>query len=171
MKKTVNVNIGGFPFILDEDAFSSLKRYLNEIEIRLDGIENKEVLEDVETRIADIFNENLSDARVEVVGLPLVQRAISIIGSAREFGEPRRPVSVTAQEEAPRKIYRSRDSVIGGVCGGLATYLNADPTLVRIVMFLLIFLGGLSLWVYIIMWIVIPREPKSLEINENERRL
>jgi phage shock protein PspC (stress-responsive transcriptional regulator) len=46
--------------------------------------------------------------------------------------------------------------VIGGVCGGLAAYFNIDTVWVRLAMFLLIFFGGLSLWVYIILWIVIP---------------
>ena len=56
MKKTVNVNIGGAPFIVDEDAYGMLKKYLNEIEIRLDGVDDKETMQDIEIRIADIFN-------------------------------------------------------------------------------------------------------------------
>lgn len=47
MKKTVNVNIGGIAFILDEDAYLSLKRYLAEIEIRLDGTDDKETMQDI----------------------------------------------------------------------------------------------------------------------------
>ena len=56
MKKTVNVNIGGAPFTVDEDAYGMLKKYLNEIEIRLDGVDDKETMQDIEIRIADIFN-------------------------------------------------------------------------------------------------------------------
>lgn len=176
MKKTVNVNIGGLPFILDEDAYTALKKYLNEIEIRLDGTEDKEVLEDIESRIADIFRESLPDIRVGVVDLALVRRAMSVIGSAREFGEPRRTAEEAFAEQAPaeRRLYRSRDAVIGGVCGGLADYFDADPTLVRIAMFLLTFLGGLSLWVYIVMWIIIPRQPypqPAVNGNNKERRM
>ena len=89
MKKTVNVNIGGAPFTVDEDAYGMLKKYLNEIEIRLDGVDDKETMQDIEIRIADIFNGAIS-ARSQVVDAALVKRAIAIIGSAREFGEPRR---------------------------------------------------------------------------------
>ena len=42
MKKTIHVNIGGMPFVLDEDAYDALKRYLSEIEIRLDGVDDQE---------------------------------------------------------------------------------------------------------------------------------
>lgn len=98
MKKTVNVNIGGAPFTVDEDAYGMLKKYLNEIEIRLDGVDDKETMQDIEIRIADIFNGAIS-ARSQVVDAALVKRAIAIIGSAREFGEPRR--SLPDQEPGP----------------------------------------------------------------------
>ena len=74
---------------MDEDAYGMLKKYLNEIEIRLDGVDDKETMQDIEIRIADIFNGAIS-AQSQVVDAALVKRAIAIIGSAREFGEPRR---------------------------------------------------------------------------------
>lgn len=181
MKKTVNVNIGGVHFIIDDDAFNVLRKYLNEIEIRL-GDDCKEVLEDIETRVADIFNENISP-RTQVVNLDLVKRAISIIGSAREFGEPQRSARMESEYDnesccaphPPRKLYRSRTNVvIGGVCAGIAEYFNVDLTLVRILTFCLVFFGGLTLWVYIILWIAVPRKPLSVSDttwnDHNEKR-
>lgn len=53
-------------------------------------------------------------------------------------------------------IYRSNNRVIAGVCGGLAEYFNINPTLVRIITFVLVFIYGLSIWVYIILWIIMP---------------
>ena len=50
----------------------------------------------------------------------------------------------------------AQQQVIGGVCGGLAAYFGIDVAVGRLLMFLLIFFGGISLWVYIILWIVIP---------------
>ena len=49
MKKTLQVNIGGRPFIIDEDAYLTLRQYLDEVGIRLDGSESSEVMEDIET--------------------------------------------------------------------------------------------------------------------------
>jgi phage shock protein PspC (stress-responsive transcriptional regulator) len=62
-----------------------------------------------------------------------------------------------------RRLYRSRtDTVLGGVAAGLATYLNADPALVRIAWAVLVVItGGAALLVYIVAWIVVPEEPAT----------
>lgn len=55
------------------------------------------------------------------------------------------------------RMYRSSsNSVIGGVCGGLAEYLNTDPVIFRVLFVLAILIGGGGLLLYIILWIVIP---------------
>ena len=73
-----------------------------------------------------------------------------------------------------KKLYRSRkDSVIGGVCGGLAEYFNLDKSLMRIIWAIAMFAGGIGFLPYIIAWIVIPEEPISrdgtVEIIDNLR--
>ena len=57
-----------------------------------------------------------------------------------------------------RRLYRSRrDSVLGGVAGGVAEYLDVDPSIVRIIWVVLaIVTGGLFLLLYIVMWVVVP---------------
>lgn len=164
MKKTLNVNVGGQAFTLDEDAYQQLKTYLDEIGIRLDGHENQEILEDIESRIADIFQENLS-TRVQVVSLEVVKRAMAIIGSAREFGEPRRrPFEIPRQEPpaGPKRFTRSRsDRIIGGVCGGLAEYYDLDPLMVRILTVVLTAFTGVPLFVYLVLWMVMPSAPAT----------
>jgi phage shock protein C len=63
-------------------------------------------------------------------------------------------------ENQSRKLYRSRtDRRVSGVCGGLATYFNIDPTLVRLLFVLGLLLVGGTLWAYIILWLVIPEDP------------
>ena len=61
-----------------------------------------------------------------------------------------------------RRLYRSRtDTVIGGVAAGLASYLSADPALVRIAWAILVVVtGGAALIVYIVCWVVVPEEPE-----------
>ena len=129
MKKTLNVNIGSVAFVIDEDAYYILRKYLDDVGERFEPVEAAETLNDLEMRIADIFSENLASPR-QVVNADLVRKAIAILGRADEFG----------------------------VCGGLAAYFGIDVAVVRLLMFLLIFFGGISLWVYIILWIVIPSE-------------
>ncbi len=59
-----------------------------------------------------------------------------------------------------KKLYRSRDEkMIAGVCGGIAEYLSVDPTVVRILFVLLLFLGGNGLFLYLILMFLIPQEP------------
>lgn len=58
-----------------------------------------------------------------------------------------------------KRLMRSRDKMIAGVCAGLADYFGLEVSLVRIGTVLLIIFGGLSLWVYIIMWLIIPKAP------------
>jgi phage shock protein C len=58
------------------------------------------------------------------------------------------------------RLYRSvKDSKIGGVCGGLAEYLNTDPTLVRVLFVLFTIFHGAGLIAYIILWIAMPKRP------------
>ena len=61
-----------------------------------------------------------------------------------------------------RRLFRSQDSIIAGVCAGVAEYFGLDVSLVRIATLLLILFGGLSLWVYIL-WLIVPKAPKRLK--------
>lgn len=64
-------------------------------------------------------------------------------------------------EEKIRKLYRSRDSrIIAGVCGGLAEHLGIDPLLVRLFFVLLIFANGIGLFLYLILFLLVPPESK-----------
>jgi len=68
------------------------------------------------------------------------------------------------------KLYRSRtDSMIGGVCGGLAQYLRIDSTIVRL-FFILLALGGsgIGLLIYFLLWIIVPLEGQKRESTLQE---
>lgn len=160
MKKTLNINLGGVPFIIDEDACEVLKNYLDDIASRL-AEPDREIIGDVEARMAEIFRNELS-LRAQVVDLAMVNRAIAVMGRPEEFGEKKRidEIRSACPPPRPRKLYRNMDDkIIGGVCSGIADYLGVDATLIRIITVLLVFMGGLSLWIYIILWIVIPASP------------
>lgn len=59
----------------------------------------------------------------------------------------------------PKKLYRlDKGGVLAGVCGGIAEYFNLDPSIVRIVAAILFFAGGLSLWVYVIAALILPKK-------------
>lgn len=174
MKKTLNVNIGSVAFTIDEDAYFTLNNYYEDIRSRLYENERAEVMEDIESRTADIFRENMAYPS-QVVSLDMVKRAIAIIGNASAFGEQRYDRGYTPppadEDDRPRRLYRSRDNmVLGGVCGGLAEYMNVDASVVRILAVLLLILGGLTFWIYLIMWIVVPLEPRDAGSGSRKNR-
>ena len=170
MKETVNVNIGSVAFTLDDDAYRALKLYLKRIENRLpEG--DKDTLDDIEHRVAEILSEKLYSPQ-QVVTLTEVEAAMQQIGAPDTFGAAREADPTgeeTKEQETHKKLYRPRvNRSIAGVCSGLAEYFGIDPTLLRLITFMLILFGGLSIWIYVILWIVIPEEPVR-EININTK--
>jgi len=70
-----------------------------------------------------------------------------------------------------KKLYRSeKDSMIAGVCGGIAEYFDVDPTLIRLLTVLFVFLGGAGVAVYVIAWIVIPKNPEEVSDDKLDKR-
>lgn len=160
MKETQSVSLATQSFVFEQDAYGVLKSYLNDVASRLPD-SDRETMEDVEYRFAEIFNEKLSSPMM-VVTLRMVRDAIAQMGSPTAFGEKRTSAQEENHTDAPRsrRLYRSlTDRSIAGVCGGLAAYFKIDPTMLRLVTLLLILFGGLSIWVYVIAWALIPEEP------------
>lgn len=63
-----------------------------------------------------------------------------------------------------KRLYRSKkERRIAGICGGLAEYLETDPTLIRLIFVLLLFVTGFAPMVvtYLIGWIIIPINPEE----------
>lgn len=161
MKKTVKITIQGFSYHLDEDAYLALNDYLQAIGRQFASAEeSKEVLDEVEGRIAEIFTDWLNEQK-QVINLNDIHRLITIIGKPKDFiteEEQTQRENTTSQERPLHgKIFRDKDdAVFGGVCSGLASYFNFDAVLIRVLFVVLVLFFGLSLWVYIILWIVIP---------------
>ncbi len=177
MKKTLNVNIGGMAFTVDEDAYHALDRYLEDVRSRLEDNDPGEVTADIESRIAELFSERITH-RSQVVNIDMARYAMEVIGRPDTFGErktaPDGRSAFAGREtpppyDEPRKLYRSRrDRIIGGVCGGIARYFDVDVTLVR-VLFAVLFFTSVSLWIYIILWIVIPQAPENAASAKYDR--
>lgn len=56
-----------------------------------------------------------------------------------------------------RRLYRSNDDrVIAGICGGLGEHLDMDPVIWRVIFIVLLMMAGLTFWIYIIMWLIVP---------------
>ncbi|MBR3792635.1 MAG: PspC family transcriptional regulator, partial [Alistipes sp.] len=78
MKETINVNIGSQSFTLDYDAYQTLRTYLEDVESRM-GADDKEVMNDIENRMAEIFREK-TPSPMMVVTLATVRSAMAQMG-------------------------------------------------------------------------------------------
>ena len=141
MKKTINAGIGGRSFTLDEDAYNRLDAYLKMFRTRLKDVPAAEVMDDLESRIAELFAGKVGSGS-RVVDIALVEDVISQLG-------------MPDGSEMPGRGYASGDDA--GVCSGLSYYFDIDTTLIRILMLVAIFAGTAGFWVYVILWIVVPK--------------
>ncbi len=158
MKITVSVNLGGYSFNIDEDAYTELKRYLKNLELHFAGEESSsEILSDIETRMAELFRSRLTGYK-QVITLGDVNEVIAILGTPEDISDNE---SKSSQDKfsSPgyHRMYRDPDHrVIGGVCAGMGAYWNIDPVILRVIFVALILAGGLGVLVYIILYIVLP---------------
>ena len=155
MDRRIDVKIGSTAFTIEEGAYRALDNYLDDIRSRIDEAGAAEVMGDLEMRIADLLSGWLGNPE-GVVDMYLVRRVQETIGRPEEFGELKQPKERPSHIDPKRLVRTSGDNVIGGVCGGIAKFTRIDPTLLRIATLLLMIFGGLSLWIYIILWIFMP---------------
>ena len=155
MKVTVNINLGGYAFNIDEDAYERLRQYMKSLEKEF-SVETSaaEIMSDIEGRIAELFKMRLNNFK-QVINMKDVEEVMAILGSPELISG-----TGTSDEPPPRsqrRIYRDPDRrFIGGVCAGISAYLDWDPLIMRIIFAVLVLPGGFGLALYLILWIVLP---------------
>ncbi len=158
MKITVSINLGGYSFNIDEDAYAELKNYLRNLELHFAEEESSaEILSDIETRMAELFRSKITSYK-QVINIDDVCHAISVMGTPEDISDHEGP-SARDKFSAPgyHRMYRDPDHrMIGGVCSGMAAYWDIDPLIVRVIFIALALGGGLGVLVYLILYIVIP---------------
>ena len=161
MKETINVNIAGQAFTMDMDAYTALTSYLDDIARRLPESDS-ETMADIEARIAELFREKVPSPMM-VITYGVVRNTMNQIGRPEDFGAANRPLNSTQSSGTQeRRLYRSRtERSIAGVCAGVAKFFGLETSLVRIAAILCIFAAGATLWLYLILWAVLPYEPEA----------
>lgn len=161
MNKTTSINLGGFFFHIDEDAYNKLNSYLQAVKRSLSPEGREEIIKDIENRIAELFQEKLGTTK-QVIGLLEVEAIITIMGQPEDYKiEDEQPSNAASgsfeYQYHSKKLYRDKDNaLLGGVLSGLGHYLGVDPLWLRIIMVILLFGLGTGFFVYIILWILIP---------------
>lgn len=174
MNKTININLAGLFFHIDENAYAKLQRYLDAIKRSFTDAQGRdEIIQDIEARIAELFTERIKTER-QVIGLADVDEIINIMGQPEDYrldeelfeDEPAKKQRYT--QESGKKLYRDTEtSYIGGVCAGLGHYFQIDAVWIRIALILLtIFSWGGFVLIYIAFWIFVPEAKTTSEILE-----
>lgn len=178
MKKTLTVNLGGTVFHIDEDAYQLLDKYLSNLRIHFRREEgSEEIMDDFEMRISELLGERIR-LGYGVITIDQIDEVIKRMGKPEEIFEDEGKENgqketsaasgLNGNEETKRTVKRRlmRDPdnrVLGGVAGGFAAYMDWDPTVVRIVLFLLIFLYGVTVPIYFLLWIIVPMARTATE--------
>ena len=142
MKKIISIHLSNRMFQIEEDAYS----YMNNA---LSGQWKKEELE---KQIADQLEKKLTNSKT-VINYPDVVDASYQLGfSASEYKE-----AISTNE---KRLYRQpKGKMIAGVCGGLAEYFDIDPVVMRVLFVVALFFGTMGFWLYILLWIIMPKKP------------
>ncbi len=177
MKKTVTINLAGFVFHIDEDAYDRLGEYLNAVRNSVGNDESSaEIMNDIEARISELFSEKIKPG-VGVVSMADVQRIIQIMGQptdyewndAQQTKEQHQNTQSTVHAST-KKMYRDgEERILGGVLAGFSHYFGIDPVWFRILFCILFFGFGVGLMIYIVLWIIIPKAKTTAEKLEMKR--
>ncbi|OBQ55873.1 PspC domain-containing protein [Tamlana sp. s12] len=169
MNKTVNINLGGIFFHIDEDAYLKLQGYLESIKRSLANSQGSdEIIADIEARIAELFNEHLKNNK-QVIRLREVDEIISIMGQPEDYVVDEEifeddPSTNQNKSTRSKKLFRDPDnSYISGVSSGLAHYFGIDAIWVRLAWILLVFGAGTGVLLYILLWILVPEAKTTAE--------
>ncbi|NNK82216.1 MAG: PspC domain-containing protein [Flavobacteriaceae bacterium] len=162
MNKTVNINLAGTFFHIDENAYQKLQRYLEAIKRSFtDSQGRNEIIADIEARIAELFNERVQNEK-QVISIKEVEEVITIMGQPEDYivdeeifeDEPKKEYT---KSRSHRKLFRDVDNAyVGGVSAGLGHYFGIDALWIRLIWVALFFGGGTGIFVYIILWILMP---------------
>jgi phage shock protein PspC (stress-responsive transcriptional regulator) len=176
MNKVTTIHLNGNAYQLEESAYEALRNYLDNADRRLEGNPDKlEIIADIERAIADKFRALLGPHKTVVVSAE-VETILAAMGPVQDpsAGSAEAPGGVEGASGSPggraggsghapgggataRRLYKIKDGrMIGGVCNGLAAYLNIDVSIVRVLFAFLVFCWGFGLLLYLLMLILIP---------------
>ena len=169
MQRILQINIASRVIPIEEDAYCMLKDYISALERQFTGEEGREITDDIENRIAELFSIRLQSG-APAIDRSDVQKVIETLGAAHDINDTgsytynthtgsayqSRPYSRPYMRPQPRLLRNPFDKVIGGVCSGIANYFDVDPVIIRLVMVVLFLSFGIGFLAYIIAWAVIP---------------
>jgi len=169
MNKTININLGGIFFHIDELAYQKLKSYLDAIRRSLsdDPQGRDEILNDIELRIGELLSERIKNER-QVINESDIDEITKIMGKPEDYLVDEELFENKKQygykTTSSKKLFRDGDDkFLGGVCSGLGHYFGMDAIWVRIIWLILLFGLGIGFLIYPLLWILIPQAETTAE--------
>lgn len=169
MNKTVNINLGGMFFHIDEDAYLKLTRYFDAIKRSLNNSSGQdEIIKDIEMRVSELLTEKQKSEK-HVVGLKDVDEVIAVMGQPEDYRiEDEENSNQSFNDYTARKhkkLYRDKEKgMIGGVATGLGHYFGIDAVWIKIIFLIFVFAGfGTGILAYFVLWIVTPEAVTTSE--------
>jgi phage shock protein PspC (stress-responsive transcriptional regulator) len=184
MNKVININFQGRILPIEEQAYENLKQYIASLQSYFANEEGRdEIINDIECRIAELCEDRLKKGAV-CINENSIELIINSIGRPADFeaqdgfeqktstaadnNSSKSTFNNAFETTAPKRLYRDeQNKVLGGVCSGIANYLNLDPIIVRV---LWILLFGISFLAYLLLWIAVPSSSEK-EIGGVRKRL
>lgn len=176
MKKIININLSGRVIPIEDSAYEKLQAYIESLRRYFANEDGRdEIINDIESRIAELMNEKVRKGATAVTDAD-VEEIITAMGRVEDFEKADKENAETASQPGSQQqeytytkskgsgqLYRdTNDKFIGGVCSGIAAYMNVDPAIVRILFAIVTFGGfGLGFLIYIFLWIFLP--PMDME--------
>ncbi|MBP1224786.1 PspC domain-containing protein [Flavobacterium sp. 1355] len=168
MNKTVNINLGGMFFHIDEDAYLKLTRYFDAIKRSLNNSSGQdEIIKDIEMRVSELLTEKQKSEK-HVVGLKDVDEVIAVMGQPEDYiieDEEKSNQSFNQYARKNKKLYRDKEKgMIGGVATGLGHYFGIDSVWIKIVFLIFVFAGfGTGILAYFVLWVITPEAVTTSE--------
>ena len=166
MNKTININLGGIFFHIDENAFKKLKHYLDAIAVSLndDPQGREEIIKDIEQRISELLSEKIKEER-QVINEANIDEVISVMGQPEDYiYDDELFTERKTTKSKSKKMYRDgKDKILGGVSAGLGHYFGIDSAWVRIFWIIITLLYGTGILAYIVLWIILPEANTTTE--------
>lgn len=171
MNKTININLSGFVFNIEEEAYERLKQYLDNVGAQFSNAEEREeIMSDIELRIAEIFQDKIGPFK-EVIIMTDIDEIIDILGHPEDYNEGDESVDETENQnqesnnyERRKRLFRDTEyAVLGGVCAGLGHYFDVDKTIIRILFVLLFVFFGSGILLYLILLFIVPEAKTTTE--------
>jgi len=173
MKKIININLSGRVIPIEDTAYESLQRYIESLRKYFANEDGRdEIINDIESRIAELMNDKVRKGATAITDADM-NEIINSMGRVEDFERTDAEEKVSAaagktsgtytqtQTETKRvkgRLYRDgSDKFLGGVCAGIANYMNVDPAIVRLLFAIITFGGfGMGILIYVALWIILP---------------